>query len=264
MRGKKRPDKPAADEEQPQVTAFARGLAVIRAFGPELTHPTLAELAKATNLPRASVRRSLQTLVTLGYAQTNGRFFSLTPKILGIGYSYLSSTPLPRLAQPFLERVSDRTQESCSLCVLEADEIVYVARSATKRIMSVALSVGSRLPAYCTALGRVLLADLSEDEIGERLAHTKLERHTPRTVTDRGSLLQTIRAAGKQGFAIVDQELELGLRSIAVPVYGPERKVVAAINVSVQAARINLEHMRGPMLDALRQAAADLSTALGA
>lgn len=263
MRTKKTEDL-AEEEAQPFVTAFARGLAVIRAFGPQLPHPTLAELAKATNLPRASVRRSLHTLVTLGYASTNGRFFSLTPKILGIGYSYLSTTPLPRVAQPFLERVSDRTSESCSLCILEMDEIVYVARSATRRIMSVVLSVGSRLPAYCTSMGRVLLGDLKEQEILERLRQTKLVHHTPKTLIEPGALLQAFRSASKLGFAIVDQELEIGLRSIAVPVYGPGRKVVAAMNVSAQAGRVNLEQMRGPILDTLREAAADLSTALGA
>jgi IclR family transcriptional regulator, pca regulon regulatory protein len=264
MPTKKLKEKSPEEEAQPFVTAFARGLAVIRAFGPQLPHPTLAELAKATNLPRASVRRSLHTLLTLGYAQTNGRFFSLTPKILGIGYSYLSTTSLPRVAQPFLERVSDRTSESCSLCVLEEDEIVYVARAATRRIMSVVLSVGSRLPAYCTSMGRVLMGDLPEQEMKERLKQAKLQRHTTKTIIETGALLQSFRLASKQGFAIVDQELEIGLRSIAVPVYGPGRKVVASMNVSAQAGRVNLEEMRGAILDTLREAAADLSTALGA
>ena len=253
----------ADNDPQLFVTALARGLAVIRAFGPERLHPTLSDVAKATKLPRATVRRCLHTLVELGYAESNGRFFSLTPKILLLGYSYLSSTPLPRLAQPFLERVSERSNESCSLSVLEGDEIVYVARSATRRIMSVDLSVGSRLPAFCTSMGRVLLAALPPAELERRLAEMKLEPYTAHTTVDRAALAAILQTAREQGYAISDQELELGLRSLAVPVFGAGGKVVAAMNLSTQASRVDLDTLRGPLLDTLRLTAAEMSGVLG-
>ena len=258
-------DQEGASSVEPQlfVTAFARGLAVIRAFGPERPHPTLSDVAKVTGLPRATVRRCLHTLVELGYAESNGRFFSLTPKILTLGYSYLSASPLPRLAQPFLERVSERSHESCSLSILDGEEIVYVARSATRRIMSVDLAIGSRLPAFCTSMGRVLLAALPAEELQRRLGEMKLTRYTRHTVTEHEALLPLLDAAREQGYAIADQELEEGLRSLAVPVFGAGGKVVAAMNLSTQAARVELEQLRGPLLDLLRLAAAELSAVLG-
>jgi IclR family pca regulon transcriptional regulator len=256
------PDIEDGDQNQ-IVTAFARGLAVIQAFGPSRPHPTLAELAKATGLPRATVRRCMHTLVALGYAQSNGRFFTLLPKILTLGYSYLSTTPLPRIGQPFLERISERINESCSMSVLEGDDIVYIARAATKRIMSVGLSVGSHLPAFCTSMGRVLLAAKSDDELQRWMTRTTLPRHTVHTVTAAAALLEIVRAVRKQGFAVVDQELEIGLRSVAVPVFGPNNTVLAAINVSAQAGRVDLEFLRDTVLKELLKNAADMSAALG-
>src|SRR5882724_7055774 len=207
-------------DSQPFVTALARGLAVIRAFGPDRAEPSLTDLAKATELPRATVRRCVHTLVGLGYAQSDGRHFSLTPKILTLGYAYLSTASLPRVAQPFLERISESCNESCSLSILEGDEVVYLARSARKRIMSVDLSVGSLLPAYCTSMGRVLLAALPEDEMCNRLARAQLQRLTPHTIVDPDALRELLTGVRRQGFALVDQELDIGLRSLAVPVLG--------------------------------------------
>ena len=250
-------------DTQPFVTALARGLAVIRAFGPGRAEPSLADLAKATELPRATVRRCVHTLIELGYAQSNGRHFSLTPKILTLGYAYLSTASLPRIAQPFLERISESCNESCSLSILEGDEVVYLARSARKRIMSVDLSVGSLLPAYCTSMGRVLLAALPEDEARTRLARAQLQRFTPHTIVDPDSLGEILNGVRRQGFALVDQELEIGLRSLAVPVFGAGGKVVAAMNVSAQAGRVDIVQLRGPLLDSLRLGVAELSAVLG-
>jgi len=250
-------------DSQPFVTALARGLAVIRAFGRDRAESTLTDLAKATELPRATVRRCVHTLVGLGYAQSDGRHFSLTPKILTLGYAYLSTAPLPRVAQPFLERISESCNESCSLSILEGDEVVYLARSARKRIMSVDLSVGSLLPAYCTSMGRVLLAALPEDEMCNRLARAKLQQFTPHTIVDPDALREILNGVRRQGFAIVDQELEIGLRSLAVPVFGAGGKVVAAMNVSAQAGRVDIVQLRGPLLDSLRLGVAELSAVLG-
>ncbi len=256
-------DDVSIDDSQPFVTALARGLAVIRAFGRDPAEPTLTDLAKATELPRATVRRCVHTLVGLGYAQSDGRHFSLTPKILTLGYAYLSTASLPRVAQPFLERISESCNESCSLSILEGDEVVYLARSARKRIMSVDLSVGSLLPAYCTSMGRVLLAALPEDEVCNRLARAKLEQFTPHTIVDPDALREILNGVRRQGFALVDQELEVGLRSLAVPVFGAGGKVVAAMNVSAQAGRVDIVQLRGPLLDSLRLGVAELSAVLG-
>jgi IclR family transcriptional regulator, pca regulon regulatory protein len=249
-------------DELPFVTAFARGLAIIQAFGPNRPDYTLAELAKVTKLPRATVRRCLHTLVSLGFARNTGRYFSLTPKIMSLGYSYLAATPLPSIAQPFLETVSENIGESCSLCVLEGGEILYVARAATRRITSVSLMVGSQLPAFCTAMGRVLLSGLPERELRQKLTHSPLRAYTAQTVTDVEQLVVKVRAVMSDGYALVDQEFEDSLRSIAVPVYGSDGAIVASMNVSAQASRVDAKQMCGPILDALRRGAYGLTAAL--
>jgi IclR family transcriptional regulator, pca regulon regulatory protein len=245
------------------LESFARGLAVIQAFGAHQPTPTLSDLAKATGLPRATIRRCVQTLVELGFAQSAGRQFSLNPKILKLGFAYLSSAPLPRVAQGYLDHISDRLNESSSVSVLEGDEIVYVARASTKRIMAVDLSVGSRLPAFCTSMGRVLLSALSQSEVRARMEKVPRQAFTPFTITRVEDLLAQLELVRRQQFAVVDQELEIGLRSIAVPVRGEGARIVAAINVSTQAARVSLEQLHGPVLQILRSAAAELSAALG-
>ncbi len=251
-----------ARDEMPFVTAFARGLAIIQAFGPNRPDYTLAELAKLTNLPRATVRRCLHTLVSLGFARNTGRYFSLTPKIMSLGYSYLAATPLPGIAQPFLETVSETIGESCSLCVLEGEEILYVARAATRRLPSVTLMVGSQLPAFCTATGRVLLSGLPERELRHKLPQAPLRAYTAHTVTDVEQLLARIRAVVSDGYSLVDQEFDSGLRAIAVPVYGADGTIVASMNVSAQANRVDAKQLCGPILDALRRGAYGLTAAL--
>ena len=258
-----RANKQRAPERDPSyVEAFARGLRVIRSFGEGRETMTLADIAKLTDLPRATVRRSLFTLGQLGYVIDDGRQFRLTPKVLSLGYAYLSSTPLPRMILPALEMVSEQVRESCSAAILDGPDIVYIARSATKRIMSVGLAVGSRLPAYCTSLGRALLAYEPVERQQAILATSLLKPLTPKTVTDPQTLLGIFQQVAHQGYAFVDEELELGLRSIAVPVTNATGHVVAAINISTQASRLSEETMCTSLRLALVQAAQSVRSSL--
>jgi IclR family pca regulon transcriptional regulator len=244
------------DEDDPSfVGAFARGLAVIRAFGAGHEAMSLADIARLTLLPRATVRRSLLTLQVLGYASNDGKLFRLTPRILALGYAYLASTPLTRVLQPALEEVSARTSESCSASILDNAEIVYIARSATRRIMSVGLAVGSRLPANCTSMGRVLLAAEPRERIREILSRSPPRALTPRTLTDPAALEAELGRVAEQGFSVVDEELEIGLRSIAVPIRNATGHVLAAMNVSAQAGRVGVDELVERMLPVLREAA---------
>ena len=249
------------------MLSFARGLSAIRAFGEGKSELTVAEVSRLTGLPRASARRCLHTLIVLGYATTNvdGRF-ELTPAILTLGQAYLSSTNIARIAQPILERVSDTLNESSSVAVLDPNdhqEIVYIARAATRRILSVNLSVGSRLPAACTSMGRVLLAALDGDGRAKFLARVTLRQYTDRTITDPHALAAVLDTVAREGFAIVDQELELGLRSCAVPINRPEGGVIAALNVGVHASRADVATLTREVLPILQLAAEDISASLG-
>jgi IclR family transcriptional regulator, pca regulon regulatory protein len=244
------------------VQSLDRGLAVIRAFGPDRERLSLSEVAKATGLTRAAARRFLLTLVKLGYVRNNGRQFSLRPRVLELGYAYLSGLALPDVAAPHLEELVARLHESSSVSVLDGHQIVYVARMPTKRIMTVAISVGTRLPAYATSMGRVLLAALTDSELDAYLAEATFERFTARTVTSPDELRVIVREAARQGYAIVDQELEEGLRAVAVPVRGAPGVGTAAINISAHSSRVSMVAMRAEVLPALletaRQIEADL------
>jgi len=243
------------------MASLARGLTVLRAFSQQRPNQSISQLAVRTEIPRAAVRRCLHTLVRLGYGghDTERRTFMLRPKVLSLGYAYLSSIPIVTLAQPVLDALSENLHESSSMAVLEADEIVYVARSkTTRRLMSVDLNVGSRLPAYCTSLGRVLLAGLPQEELKQYLARVQPVRFTPRTVTSRERLRAIIEATREEGYSVVDEELEIGLRSIAVPIIDPRGRVSAAINASTQASRVPLQEFQHTFLPALRKAAAEL------
>src|SRR4051812_5781923 len=202
------------------MTSLARGLAVVRAFSDSRKPQTIANISQKTGIPRAAVRRCLHTLRELGYVDAELNNFSLRPKVLTLGYSYLSSTPLTVSAQPYLNGISRTLNESCSLAVLDDNEVLYVARSATSRIMSVALNTGSRLPAYCTSLGRVMLAHMPEVELSDYLAKVKLRAFTERTVVSSKRLKEILAGVREAGYALIDEELEVGLRSIAVPVRG--------------------------------------------
>lgn len=244
------------------MTSLARGLAVIKAFSDHRRAMTIAQLSHKTGIPRAAVRRCLYTLKQLGYADSEANNFYLKPKILALGYSYLSSTPLTISAQPCLNHVSIILGESCSLAVLEHNEVLYISRSQTSRVMSVALNTGSRLPAYCTSLGRVLLASLSHADLNKYFAQVTLRPLTERTVVSEAVLRDMLNEIAEQGYAIVEEELEIGLRSIAVPVRGASGAVAAALNVGAQSSRVSRTEMENDFLPALLNAASELSILL--
>ncbi len=246
------------------VQSLDRGLAVIRAFGPDRERLSLSEVARATGLTRAATRRFLLTLVKLGYVRSDGREFSLRPRVLELGYAYLSGLALPEIASPHLEELVAMVRESSSISVLDGNYVVYVARVPTKRIMTVAISVGTRFPAYATSMGRVLLAGLSPDELDRYLAEADLEPITARTVTDPERLREVLAEVARQGYAIVDQELEEGLRAVAAPIRGPGGSVTAAINLSAHASRVSLATMRSDLLPALLETAARIEADLKA
>jgi IclR family pca regulon transcriptional regulator len=240
------------------VASLEKGLLVIEAFDASRPRLTLSDVAKLTGITRAAARRYLLTLTRLGYADFDGRYFSLSPRILRLGYAYLASASLSTRVQPFLEQISEATGESSSAAILDGDDIVYIARSATRRIMSIGLGVGSRLPVYCTSLGRAILAYQSEDTIDAYLRRVRLEARTPKTVTDRTELLNVLQATRDQGFALVNEELEFGLRSIAVPVIQKNGQVTIALNLSAQAGRVSADEMRERFLPSLMAASESL------
>jgi len=237
------------------VQSFARGLAVIRAFNAERPAMTLTEVAEAAGLTRAGARRILLTLVQLGYVAAEGRLFRLSPRILELGFAYLTSMPFWDLAEPIMEQLANDARQSCSATVLDGTDIVYVLRIPTGRIMSINLGIGSRLPAYCSAMGRVLLAGLADDEIDAVLARSDLRAHTPLTVTDPARLRQAILAVREQGWSLVDRELETGLVAIAAPIRDRSGRTVAALNLSGQAHRITARQMQDELLPLLCRAA---------
>jgi IclR family pca regulon transcriptional regulator len=240
------------------VNGLAKGLSVIAAFDAGREKLAIADVARLTDLDRATARRCLLTLAELGYAHYDGKFFTLTQKILRLGHSYLTATPLPRLVQPVLERLSEATGESASVSVLEGTEIIYVARASQKRVMSINLNPGSRLPAYCSSMGRVLLAALPKGEAETVLRASALVANTGFTKTDPVALLAELDRVKAQGYAVIDQELEVGLRSIAVPLFNASGKVVAALNFGAQAARVSVEEMEQRLLPLMRAAQEEL------
>ncbi len=244
------------------MTSLARGLAVIRTFSDSRKPQTIAQISQQTGIPRAAVRRCLHTLRKLGYIGAELSNFTLQPKILTLGYAYLASTPLTVSAQPCLDAISRALNQSCSLAVLDEDAVLYVARSASARFMSVSLSAGSRLPAYCTSLGRVLLAEFPVAEREQYLARVSLDAMTANTITNPDTLRERLEQVRRDGYAINNEELELGLRSIAVPVRGASGRVVAALNVGAQAALVTPQQMRKQFLPVLRQGAQELAALL--
>lgn len=215
------------------VQSFARGLAVIRAFDAEHPELTLTEVAQRSATSRAAARRFLGTLESLGYVRASERTFALTPRVLELGYSYLSALSLPEIAQPHLERLSHELNESSSLAVLDGADVVYVARVPTRRIMRVNITIGARFPAYATSLGRVLLAGLPRARQEELLRTSELRPYTDRTLVSVPALLDELAAVTERGWALVEGELDEGLRSIAAPVGDRTGAVVAAVNVSM-------------------------------
>jgi IclR family pca regulon transcriptional regulator len=244
------------------VRSFARGLDVIRAFAGNRGAMTLSEVAERAAIARASARRVLMTLQQLGYVSADGRRFRLTPKILDLGYSYLSSLDVWEYAEPIMEELVAQVRESCSASVLDGDEIVYVLRVPTSRIMSINLGIGTRLPAYATSMGRVLLAGLPAGELEAYLNRTQRPALTPHTVTGADELRAIAGDVRAKGWALVDQELEVGLRSIAVPLSNEAGRVVAALNVSAHATRVTAKAMVSDLLPRLEAAQSRINAAL--
>jgi IclR family transcriptional regulator, pca regulon regulatory protein len=240
------------------VQSLDRGLAVIRAFDAEHPRLGLSEVARATGLTRAAARRFLLTLVQLGYVRMEGREFSLRPRVLELGWSYLSGLTLPEVAEPHLESLVARVQESSSVSVLDGDEIVYVARVPTKRIMTVLIAIGTRFPAHATSMGRVLLAGLPHPELAAYLQRAELAAYTDRTLIDPVELRSEVERVRRQGYALVDQELEHGLRSAAAPIRDADGAVVAAVNVSAHASRTTMRELEDVLVPALLETAAGI------
>jgi IclR family pca regulon transcriptional regulator len=233
------------------IGSLAKGLKVLEAFRAESPRLAIADVAEAAGLDRATARRCLLTLHELGYADYDGKFFTLTPRVLRLGTGALAALPLAQLAQPWLDQLSERIGQSTSLCILDDSEIVYLARAAQRRVMSIGLMPGSRLPAHCTSMGRVLLAALPEAEARAIVERSDLAPRSPRSLTSPDDIMARIAEARASGFALIDQEVELGLRSIAVPVYDARGRVVAAINTGVAAIQPKAEALIDLYLPAL-------------
>ncbi len=241
------------------MATLAKGLAVLGAFGRQRPTMTLSEAAQTAALSRAAARRVLRTLTALGYVEQNGHAFSLSPRIVELGFAYLSTQSWVERAAPLMRALSERLGESCSAAILQGNEILYVTRITARRIMSTALVVGSRLPAFHTALGRAQLGFLDEAEIWRRLMSLKIEAFTPYTITDVHALFERVKADQEQRFSIVDEELERGLRALAVPVLDRSGQVVTAINLSTHSTRMTRSEMRERFLPELRELAAQIA-----
>lgn len=240
------------------IHGLMRGLAVIECFDEQHARMSITDVAQRTGLERATARRCLLTLAHLGYASYDGKFFQLTPRVLNLGHSYLAATPLPRLIQPFLEELSHATSESTSAAILEGPDILYVARASTRRVMSINLGAGARLPAYCTSMGRTLLAALPAAEAQAILDRSDIVAYTEKTKADMASITTELAVVAAQGFAVIDQELELGLCSIAVPLYNAAGQVVAALNIGAQTARAPTSRMIAHFLPLMRKVQAEV------
>lgn len=244
------------------VQSLDRGLAVIRAFGPNTSHLTLSEVARETGLTRAAARRFLLTLVELGYVRNDGRDFSLGPRVLELGYAYLSGLTLPEVAYPHVQGLVEQVQESSSVSVLDGEDIVDIVRVPAKRIMTVAVPVGTRFRAHASSKGRILLAGLSDGELDTYLGNVKLDALTSKTVTDRKQLRKVVEKARADGYALVDQEVEDGVRSVAAPLRDADGKVIAAINISAYASRVSVGAARTEFLPLLLETAASIESDL--
>lgn len=230
---------------------LAKGLSIIEAFSAERPRLSISEAADIAELDRATARRCLLTLAELGYAAYDGKFFTVTPKVLRLGTACLATMPLPRIVQPFLDQMSEDIGQSTSVSILDDTEIVYVARAAQRRVMSIALMPGSRLPAYCTSMGRVLLSSLTVEDRRGLLERSAITARTPMTLTDIDALLAEIEETAARGHAMIDQEVEVGLRSLAVPLRNVRGKTVAALNVGVAASAGSMQELVERYLPAL-------------
>lgn len=244
--------------ERDIMGGLAKGLRVIETFTADRPRQSIGEVSAASGLDRATARRCLLTLAQHGYADYDGKFFTLTPRILRLGTACLATMPLPQIVQPWLDRLADEIGESSSVSVLDGDEIVYVARAAQQKVMSIALMPGARLPAYCTSMGRVMLAALPADALRERLAQAPFPARTPHTRTSAAQIADELARVRRDGFAIIDQEVEIGLRSIAVPLLNARGRVVAALNIGLAAAHATVEELPVRFLPQLQRIQGEL------
>lgn len=244
------------------VGALGKGLAVIETFSASSTRQTLSAVALATGLTRATARRYLRTLAQLGYAETDGKHFWLTPRVLRLGYAYFSSASLPQTAQPVLDRIGERTGEVASLATIDGTDVIFLARSDSRRIVVASTNVGQRLPAYCTAIGRTLLATLSQAELERRLKESLRKKLTPKTKVGFRDLVQEIQKVKQDGYSVIDEELEIGLRSIALPVADSRGLIRIGVSVSVPAGRMTVRQIVRDILPALKMARASLEQLL--
>jgi IclR family pca regulon transcriptional regulator len=255
MRGSKlkEADPGAGRESAEIVESLARGLRVLRIFGLERRPMTLADVAKATNLHRATARRVLHTLVATGYVEDDGRLFALTPQVLTLASSFLSSDPIVTVMQPLMDKLSARAKEVCSLAMLDGEDVIFIARSSPTRVFSSGIDIGYRLPAFCTSVGRVLLGRLSNDEVAEVIGRIKPQQLTPFTVTDRQALIAAIITDRVRSYSLVDQEAEDGFRSLAVPVLRYDGTILAALNIGTHVDRVSTGEMIDRFLPLLRE-----------
>jgi len=244
------------------MTTLAKGLAVLGLFGRDRPSLTLSEAAAAADLSRATARRILRTLTSLNFVEQQGRQFALAPGILKLGFSYLSAQNWIERARPLMKELSERFHESCSAAILQGTDVVYVARVPAGRIMSVAISIGTRLPAFHSSMGRAQLGFLDDDELWRRLRSVRIAPYTPSTITDVQALFERIRSDHEQRFSIVDEELERGLRSIAVPIVDRSGQAITALNLSTHSTRTTRSEMRERFLPALRQTAERISVSI--
>jgi len=246
-------------KERDIMGGLAKGLKVIEAFTAEHPRLSISEAADISGYDRATTRRCLLTLAELGYCAYDGKYFTVTPRVLRLGTGCLASMPLPRIVQPWLDRLSEEIGQSTSVSILDDAEIVYVARASQRRVMSIALMPGSRLPAYCTSMGRVLLAALPSERALELLSAEPLVQRTPKTQTDVGELQRILQDVKAAGYASIDQEVEIGLRSVAVPLVGARGQTLAALNVGLAATEEPMQAMVSRYLPALLRIKAELS-----
>lgn len=252
------------EPEREFVQAFARGLEVIKTFGPDAPEMTLAEVARRANISRATARRSLQTLETLGYAATDGSRWHLRPRLLEVGYAYLSSVPMWSLVEEHIQDLAHVLGQPATVAVLDNHDIVYVASAAVPGLMTVAMPVGTRFPAYTTAVGRQLLASLSNVDLELYLKEVHLEGYTERTVLDRKELARSIALAGASRGCVVDREMWPNIRSAAVPLHDGRGNVVAGLQVCCHAGEVPMSAMKGKVLRALQMKAQDVEQDLAA
>jgi len=254
---------PPTNQDREFVQGLERGFAVVKAFGPRTPILTVSEVAAQTGLTRAVARRYLLTLKSLGYVTHDGSAFSLTPRVLELGFAYLSTVSVADVSQPFMAQVAELLKESCSVGVLDGNDVVYVARVTADRIMTTNLVVGSRLPAHATSMGKVLLAFLPAPHLEAYFSTTRFRTLTQHTITDEQALRATLEQVRRRGWATNDQESEVGVRTLAVPITDRSGNVIAAINVAGHAARVSMRDMKRDHLPVLRKAAAEISHALG-